>query len=51
MANVIVHPGLTDLTNVLGDEKMIFGELLGWGTHEAISKSILRGQVGSTYMI
>jgi len=37
MANIIVHPGLMGPTSVLGDEPMLFAELLGWGTREAIN--------------
>jgi programmed cell death 6-interacting protein len=35
----IVPSGLLDPNSVIGKDGAIFGELLGWGAQEAISKS------------
>jgi programmed cell death 6-interacting protein len=37
MVQSIVSPGLQDPRSIIGNESIIFGEMLGWGAREAIS--------------
>jgi programmed cell death 6-interacting protein len=37
MVQSIIPPGLQDPRSIIGNESMIFGEMLGWGAREAIS--------------
>jgi len=37
MVKSTVLPGLADPQSAMGDEKMLFGDLLGWGARQAIS--------------
>lgn len=38
MVQSIIPPGLRDPRSVIGDDSIIFGEMLGWGAREAISE-------------
>lgn len=45
MVQSIVPPGLRDPKSVIGDDGIIFGEMLGWGAREAISGLTLSDNV------
>lgn len=36
MAQSVIHPGLKDPKTAIGDDAVVFGELLAWGARVAI---------------
>jgi len=38
MDDSIIPPGLQGPRTIIGDDNIIFGELIGWGTQEAINQ-------------